>query len=168
MLDARVLKYNFKENPIGIMGALISTLNATPRVRKSLTTMSHFPDKFFHLMPLLEFRRPRNHPQPDYHIRPKRFSKSRSLPEAASPRGRTIGIRAVNLAYAVGPPRATAAEEDNEGREEQDDHGGQNGPHAHAVIGMAARAIAVDVVLDNAGPHEICCHDDERDDECDG
>lgn len=48
---------------------------------------------------------------------------SRSLPEVSSPRSRAVGIRSINLARVVSPPRATAAEEDNEGCEEQDNHG---------------------------------------------
>lgn len=89
---------------------------------------------------------------------------SSSLPES-SPRSRT-NIRPIDLACPIDPPPATAAKEDNESREEQDNHRRQNSPHAQTVIGMAASAIAIDVVLDNARPHEIRHHDDKRDEEC--
>jgi len=57
--------------------------------------------------------------------------------------------------------RREASEEDDEHSEEQEDHSRKAGPHADAVDSVAAGAVLVDVVLDDAEHGEVDGHDDE-------
>jgi len=68
-------------------------------------------------------------------------------------------------------PRTKAGEQDHESGEEQQDHSSENCPDARTELCMRARAILVNVVLDNAKEGEITSQsyddDDKRDRGCD-
>jgi len=92
-----------------------------------------------------------------------------ALPESSSRRGGSVRVTRVgNLAVVHGrlsvSPGAAALEQDDEGREEEQDHGGEDGPHAYREVGVAACTIIVDVVLDDAEGDKVGDHDDEGDD----
>jgi len=89
----------------------------------------------------------------------------------SSRRRRAIGIPSVGMlggAHIIAmSPRGEAGEEHNEGREEEQDHGGELGPHGRAELGLAAAlvlAVVVDVVANGADPHEISRHDHDGED----
>ena len=60
-------------------------------------------------------------------------------------------MAAPHLSRLLRLPRAEAREQDNEHAEEEQDHGGENGPHAGRVVGVGAggMGVGVDVVFDD-------------------
>lgn len=60
-------------------------------------------------------------------------------------------------------PRRAAREEDQEEGKEQADGPSKDGPHADREVGVAAAAIAVDVISDDDEKGEVAGHGNERD-----
>ena len=86
-----------------------------------------------------------------------------ALPEA-SPAGRPgtiVSSLLARVAILSVHSRREASEQHDEGREEQDNHGRKNRPHAGTEHGVASASIAVDVALDDAEKNEIRYHDHE-------
>jgi hypothetical protein len=60
-----------------------------------------------------------------------------------------VAARLSSRALPFRPPVGNAGEEDDELGEEEEDHGGEAGPHADGVEGVGAAAVFVDVVFDD-------------------
>jgi len=91
---------------------------------------------------------------------------SSSLPEVTSRGGVAMSIASILGLVAVSSlslmhSSREASEEHNEGAKEEQDHGGEDGPHCDGVIRVASTSISVDVVLDYAEKYEIACHDNQ-------
>jgi len=89
-----------------------------------------------------------------------------ALPEASLVGGGGCSISSIGMLASMGSALVSscwaAGEENNEGREEEEDHGSKNGPHADEVLGRASALVIVfivDVVLQDSEENKIRGHD---------
>ena len=90
-----------------------------------------------------------------------------------SPRMRAIrNIPLLNMTRSTLPllmhPARAAREQHYESRQEQTHHSRQTRPHTSGVVRTASGIVVVDVVLDDGEGSEVCGHDDDGHDECEG